>query len=87
MIGVGYRAAVAGNNLTLSLGYSHPIEMPIPSGLEVKVEKNTNIAVGGWVGGPAGPSPAPGAFPPHQPGHGTGHTSAARTPALPRRCC
>ena len=35
MIGVGYRAAVAGNNLTLNLGYSHPVEMAIPSGLAV----------------------------------------------------
>ena len=35
MIGVGYRAAVNGNNLTLNLGYSHPVEMPIPAGLAV----------------------------------------------------
>lgn len=38
--GVGYKAAVAGKKLTLALGYSHPIEMEIPQGLEVKVEKN-----------------------------------------------
>ena len=30
MVGVGYRAAVAGNKITLSLGYSHPVEMDIP---------------------------------------------------------
>jgi large subunit ribosomal protein L6 len=48
MIGVGYKAAVAGSNLNLSLGYSHPIEMPVPSGLEVKVEKNTTITVSGF---------------------------------------
>ena len=35
MIGVGYRAAGNGNNLTLNLGYSHPVEMPIPAGLAV----------------------------------------------------
>lgn len=48
MIGVGYRAAVNGNNLTLSLGYSHPVEMPVPKGLEVTVEKNTTILVSGF---------------------------------------
>lgn len=48
MVGVGYRAAVAGKNLTLSLGYSHPIEMEVPQGLEVKVEKNTTIMVSGF---------------------------------------
>lgn len=38
--GVGYKAAVAGTKLTLNLGYSHPIEMEVPKGLEVKIEKN-----------------------------------------------
>jgi len=38
--GVGYRAAVAGKVLNLSLGYSHPIEYQIPAGIEIKVEKN-----------------------------------------------
>ena len=38
--GVGYKAAVGGTKLTLNLGYSHPIEMEIPKGLEVKIEKN-----------------------------------------------
>ncbi|MFA6410539.1 MAG: 50S ribosomal protein L6 [Candidatus Buchananbacteria bacterium] len=38
--GVGYKAAVAGNALNLSLGYSHPINYPIPKGIEMKVEKN-----------------------------------------------
>ncbi len=37
LVGVGYRAAVAGTTLTLNLGYSHPVEMPVPKGLEVKV--------------------------------------------------
>lgn len=35
MIGVGYKAAVNGSNLTLNLGYSHPIEMAVPQGLSV----------------------------------------------------
>ncbi|MDR2546923.1 MAG: 50S ribosomal protein L6 [Lachnospiraceae bacterium] len=38
--GVGYRAAKAGNVLTLSLGYSHPIEMTDPDGVESAVEGN-----------------------------------------------
>jgi len=48
MIGVGYKAAVTGSNLTLNLGYSHPIEMAVPKGVEVKVEKNTTIMVSGY---------------------------------------
>jgi large subunit ribosomal protein L6 len=38
--GVGYRAEVAGKNLKLSLGFSHPVEMPIPEGLGVAVQEN-----------------------------------------------
>lgn len=38
--GVGYKAAVAGSNLTLNLGYSHPIEYKLPKGIEAKVNKN-----------------------------------------------
>jgi len=39
--GVGYKAAVSGTNLTLNLGYSHPIEYKLPKGIEAKVIKNT----------------------------------------------
>lgn len=38
--GVGYKAAVAGNKLTLNLGYSHPIEYTLPEGVSAKVNKN-----------------------------------------------
>jgi large subunit ribosomal protein L6 len=38
--GVGYKAVVAGKKVTLSLGYSHPIEMEAPEGIDIKVEKN-----------------------------------------------
>jgi len=38
--GVGYKAAVAGKKLTVNAGYSHPIDMEAPEGLEVKVDKN-----------------------------------------------
>ena len=44
--GVGYRAAVAGNILTLALGYSHEIKYIVPQGIEVKVDKQ-NIIVSG----------------------------------------
>eukprot|EP00244_Chara_vulgaris_P012270 TRINITY_DN636_c0_g1_i5.p2 TRINITY_DN636_c0_g1~~TRINITY_DN636_c0_g1_i5.p2 ORF type:complete len:133 (-),score=32.23 TRINITY_DN636_c0_g1_i5:528-926(-) len=48
MNGVGYRAAVNGNVLQMSLGYSHPVLMDIPEGLKVKMEGNTNITVSGY---------------------------------------
>jgi large subunit ribosomal protein L6 len=47
LVGVGYRAAVSGKKLELSLGYSHPINFPIPDGIEIKVEKQTSISVTG----------------------------------------
>lgn len=45
--GVGYRAAVTGKKLELSLGFSHPIIFDIPDGIEIKVEKQTAIAITG----------------------------------------
>ncbi len=47
LVGVGYRAAPAGKGLTLSLGYSHPIQYDPPAGIELKVEAQTTIVVGG----------------------------------------
>ena len=44
--GVGYKAQVAGKNLDLNLGYSHPIKMEIPKGLKVQVDKSS-ITVSG----------------------------------------
>jgi large subunit ribosomal protein L6 len=44
--GVGYRAEVAGQTLKLALGFSHPIEMPIPEGLGVKVQENKIVVEG-----------------------------------------
>lgn len=38
--GVGYRASLQGNKLILSLGFSHPIEVVAPAGIEFKVDKN-----------------------------------------------
>ena len=45
--GVGYRAAKAGKKLTLSLGYSHPVEMEDPDGIETVVEGQNVIIVKG----------------------------------------
>ncbi len=45
--GVGYRAAKQGKKLVLSLGYSHPVEMEEPAGLEVTVEGQNKIIVKG----------------------------------------
>lgn len=45
--GVGYRANVSGKKLELSLGFSHPVVFEIPEGIEIKVEKQTLIAVTG----------------------------------------
>jgi len=47
MIGVGYRAAVQGNLIDLQLGFSHPVKLPIPQGVAVKVEKNVAIHLSG----------------------------------------
>ena len=38
--GVGYRMAISGRKLTMALGFSHPVEMIIPEGLEAKIEGN-----------------------------------------------
>ena len=45
--GVGYRASVAGSTLKLLLGYSHPVDMPIPKGISVAVESGTQLVVEG----------------------------------------
>ena len=47
IIGLGYKANLKGDRLILSLGFSHPIEFPVPKGIEVKVEKGTQITVSG----------------------------------------
>ncbi|MBF1050667.1 MAG: 50S ribosomal protein L6 [Peptostreptococcaceae bacterium] len=47
IVGVGYRAAKQGNKLVLSLGFSHPVEMQDPEGIEVEVPTQTEIIVKG----------------------------------------
>jgi large subunit ribosomal protein L6 len=45
--GVGYRAAVAGKKLNLSLGYSHPVEFDIPDGITIAVDAQTELKITG----------------------------------------
>ncbi|MCC6619110.1 MAG: 50S ribosomal protein L6 [Chloroflexi bacterium] len=45
--GVGYRAALQGSKLVLALGYSHPVEIDPPAGIEFRVENPTRIGVFG----------------------------------------
>ncbi len=47
IVGVGFKAAVKGKTLSMTLGYSHSVEFPIPEGLTVKVENNTQVVVQG----------------------------------------
>ncbi len=47
IVGVGYRAQAGGKSLTLNVGYSHPVEMPVPEGLEVDVDGQTKVIVKG----------------------------------------
>ena len=45
--GVGYKAAVVGKQLQLSLGYSHDVNYPIPAGIAIATPKPTEITIGG----------------------------------------
>jgi large subunit ribosomal protein L6 len=45
--GVGYRAQVQGRNLTLNVGYSNPVQIEPPDGIQLAVENNTNVIVSG----------------------------------------
>ena len=47
IVGIGYKAAVAGSTLNLSLGYSHPIAFAIPAGIKVTVTPESKIVVEG----------------------------------------
>ncbi|WP_142666606.1 50S ribosomal protein L6 [Enterococcus faecalis] len=47
LIGVGYRAQVQGNKLTLNVGYSHPVEMTASEGVTFEVPANTQVIVKG----------------------------------------
>jgi large subunit ribosomal protein L6 len=47
IVGVGYRAQVQGKKLVMTLGYSHPVELDPPAGVDVAVEANTKLSVTG----------------------------------------
>jgi large subunit ribosomal protein L6 len=46
LVGIGYRAATEGDSLSLQVGYTHPVKLAIPQGMQVKVEKNVLIVSG-----------------------------------------
>ena len=47
IVGVGYKATLAGNKLTLNLGFSHPIVYQLPDGIKLTVEEGTKMVVSG----------------------------------------
>lgn len=47
IVGIGYRAEVRGKAVVFSLGFSHPIEFPLPSGISVTVDKQTRLVISG----------------------------------------
>jgi large subunit ribosomal protein L6 len=47
IVGIGYRAQLAGGNLTFSLGYSHPVIFALPAGVQAEVDKQTAITLRG----------------------------------------
>jgi large subunit ribosomal protein L6 len=47
LVGVGYRAAAQGDKITLSVGYSHPVERKMPAGVKVETPSQTEIVVKG----------------------------------------
>jgi large subunit ribosomal protein L6 len=47
IIGVGFKAAVQADSLNLQLGFSHPVNFPIPEGIKIETPKQTQIVVKG----------------------------------------
>lgn len=54
IVGVGYRAELKGKMISFALGKSHPIEFPIPEGIQVAVDKQTHLVVSGADKGQVG---------------------------------
>jgi large subunit ribosomal protein L6 len=48
IVGTGYRADVKGKVATFTLGYSHPIEMLLPNGVDLKVDRQTHLVLTGY---------------------------------------
>ncbi len=47
IVGIGYRSELHGKNLALYLGYSHPIDFPLPEGISAEIEKQTLVTIKG----------------------------------------
>jgi large subunit ribosomal protein L6 len=47
IVGIGYRSELKGSDLTLFLGYSHPINFPLPAGISAEIEKQTLVTIRG----------------------------------------
>jgi len=45
--GIGYRAKMEGKSLVLQLGYSHPVDFPVPQGIEINVDDQTKLSIAG----------------------------------------
>jgi large subunit ribosomal protein L6 len=54
IVGVGYRAELKGKVVNFALGKSHPIEFPVPEGIQIAVEKQTHLVVSGADKGQVG---------------------------------
>jgi large subunit ribosomal protein L6 len=48
IVGIGYRADVKGRVATFTLGYSHPIELLLPDGVDLKIDKQTHLVLTGY---------------------------------------
>jgi large subunit ribosomal protein L6 len=48
IVGIGYRAEVRGKSVVFNLGFSHPIDFQIPTGINITVEKQTKLVVSGF---------------------------------------
>jgi large subunit ribosomal protein L6 len=48
IVGIGYRADVKGKVATFTLGYSHPIEVLLPEGVDLKIDKQTHLVLTGY---------------------------------------
>jgi large subunit ribosomal protein L6 len=47
LVGVGYRAQAQGNKLNLTLGFSHPVDYPVPEGITIETPSQTEVVVKG----------------------------------------
>lgn len=48
IVGIGYRVASTGKSLTFTVGYSHPVEFPLPEGITAEIEGNNKVTISGF---------------------------------------